>query len=227
MAGRKGGPRSQAVRGGSDWLESATLYQPLSYCEALSHLLAWLDRPVAWLGTSLGGICGMILAATQNSPIQKLILNDIGPFIPAAALARIADYITPPEAEFPDLAALETHLRTTQHGFAPMSDADWRAMALHSSRPGPKGGVLLHYDPAIAAPMRETEPVDADLWPIYRAIRCPVMAIRGGKSQLFPADLLQKLQELGAVTHLVPEAGHVPSLHDPASQAAIARFLAG
>lgn len=211
-------------RGASDWLESPAVYQPLSYCEALSHLLAWLDRPVLWLGTSLGGICGMLLAAAQGTPITKLVLNDIGPFIPKAALARIASYIVAPE-HFSDLGALEAYLRTVQSGFAPMSDADWRHMAETSCRDLPDGGLALHYDPAIATAVVSNEPQDVDLWPVYRAIRCPVMVIRGETSDLLTAELFAEMTGLGAAGRVVAGAGHAPSLNDRASIAAIREFL--
>ena len=97
-------------RGGSDWLPDATLYTPASYVQALSHLLAAVGRPVAWVGTSLGGICGMAVAAMPGHPVARLVLNDIGPHIPAAALRRIRDYIGAAPA-FDGLPALERHLR--------------------------------------------------------------------------------------------------------------------
>jgi pimeloyl-ACP methyl ester carboxylesterase len=80
-------------RGASDWLQDPMLYSPPSYVTALAHLFAMLDRPIAYVGTSLGGICGMLIAACQGQPITRMVLNDIGPHIPRAALARIRDYI--------------------------------------------------------------------------------------------------------------------------------------
>jgi len=212
-------------RGESEWLESPALYQPLSYLEALSHLLAWLDRPVMWLGTSLGGICGMLLAAAPKTPIMRLILNDIGPFVPAAALARIGSYVMPPE-RFSDLAALEAYLRTVQTGFGPMNDADWRHMAETSIRTLPDGGLALHYDPAIAAGFVNAAPQDLNLWPAYHAITCPRMVIRGGRSDLLTGELLAELTGQGAVGLTVPDAGHAPSLNDAESLCAIGDFLA-
>jgi len=211
-------------RGESDWLESPAVYQPMSYLEPLTHLLAWLDRPVFWLGTSLGGICGMLLAAAQGAPITRLILNDIGPFIPAASLRRIASYIQPPE-RFEGLAALEAYLRTVQRGFAPMNDADWHHMAETSSRALPDGGLALHYDPAIATAFAATEPQDIDFWPVYRAIGCPKLIIRGEHSDLLTPETFAEVQSQGARGIVVPGAGHAPSLNDAASLAAIREFL--
>jgi pimeloyl-ACP methyl ester carboxylesterase len=115
-------------RGRSDWLSDPNLYQPQTYVMALSHLLAAVGEPVRWVGTSLGGICGMLLAAQPGTPITRMVLNDIGPFIPAAALARIRDYMLPPP-DFADLHALEAHLRVIHGAFGVPDDAGWAAMA--------------------------------------------------------------------------------------------------
>ena len=95
-------------RGNSDRLPDPMLYQAQHYVTALAHLLARIAKDVAWIGTSLGGICGMVIAAADGSPINRLVLNDIGPFIPADALRRIRDYMvasgnSPIMARFPDL----------------------------------------------------------------------------------------------------------------------------
>jgi pimeloyl-ACP methyl ester carboxylesterase len=213
-------------RGGSEWLESAAVYNPASYVEALSHLLCWLNRDVFWLGTSLGGICGMLLASAQNTPIKKLILNDVGPFLSAEALTSINEAVQSP-ARFDDVAAVESYLRQSKAGFVPMSDEDWRFMAATSHRPLPDGGVALEYDPAIVAALALAEPKDVDLWPFYNAITCPKLVIRGERSKLLPPGLLRELAGQGAETFIVPEAGHAPTLYDTASQAAISTFLGG
>jgi len=80
-------------RGLSEWLPDGKLYQPASYVVALGHLLAAINKPVMWVGTSLGGICGMMVAAAGHTPVTRMVLNDIGPFIPEAALRRIRDYM--------------------------------------------------------------------------------------------------------------------------------------
>jgi pimeloyl-ACP methyl ester carboxylesterase len=213
-------------RGASDWLPAGGLYQPASYVVALGHLLAAIGRPVAYIGTSLGGICGMALAASENAPIDKLVLNDIGPFIPAAALARIRDYMAlgdPPA--FADLGEVEDYLRRVHAPFGPMTDADWQHMARTSVRPAPDGKFLLHYDPRIAEPIRANEPADTDLWPLWSAIRTSVLAIRGAESDLLLAETLERMEQSGARGYVVPGVGHAPSLTDAASVDRIAAFL--
>jgi pimeloyl-ACP methyl ester carboxylesterase len=211
-------------RGRSDWLSDPNLYQPQTYVTALSHLLALIEEPVLWVGTSLGGICGMVLAAQPGSPITRMVINDIGPFIPAAALARIRDYLLPPP-EFSDLHALEAHLRMIHAGFGVPDDAGWAEMARHSARRLPNGAVTLHYDPAIAHPIRAKEPVDTDLMPFWRRIEVPVLTIRGERSDLLLPETLEEMERSGSGSLIIPGAGHAPALMDEKTIAAIRRFL--
>ncbi|SIQ40980.1 MULTISPECIES: alpha/beta fold hydrolase [Acidiphilium] len=213
-------------RGRSDWLADSSLYQPPSYVVALAHLLAYLNKPVAWVGTSLGGICGMMVAAAPHTPITRLVLNDIGPLIPAAALARIRDYMTKAPDTFADIGALEAHLRLVHAPFGRLSDAQWRHLARYSARPVASGGFALHYDPAIADPIRASIPMDADLSGIWQAIRVPVMAIRGEDSDLLTEATFATMATAGGTTLTVTQAGHAPALMDTPTIDAIRDFLA-
>jgi pimeloyl-ACP methyl ester carboxylesterase len=212
-------------RGRSDWLSDPGLYQPQTYVTALSHLLAVVGEPVRWVGTSLGGICGMVLAAQPGTPITRMVLNDIGPFIPAAALARIRDYMLPPP-DFADLHALEAHLRVIHGGFGVPDDAGWAEMARHSARPRPSGAVTLHYDPAIADPIRAHEPVDVDLMAFWRKIEVPMLTIRGERSDLLLPETLEEMVRSGSASLVIPGVGHAPALMDEKTIAAIGSFLA-
>ncbi len=211
-------------RGHSGWLSDPSLYQPLTYVTALSHLLAVIGEPVLWVGTSLGGICGMMLAAQPGTPITRMVLNDIGPFIPAAALARIRDYMRPPP-EFADLAALEAHLRLIHAPFGVPDDAAWAEMARHSARPLPAGGVTLHYDPAIAIPIRAQTPVDVNLMDFWRKIEVPRLTVRGEHSDLLLPETLADMERSGSASLIVPGVGHAPALMDEKTIAAIGAFL--
>lgn len=214
-------------RGRSEWLSDAARYQPPAYVGALAHLLAWLNKPVAWIGTSLGGICGMMVAAATHTPVTRLVLNDIGPHIPAAALGRIRDYMGHTPASFPDLATLEAHLRSVHAPFGPLTDGQWTDLARHSGRPVEGGGFALHYDPAIYEPIRASVPMDADLGSIWTAIRVPVLALRGETSDLLTEATFVRMEERGAETHTVPDCGHAPALMDAPTIAVIRRFLDG
>ena len=216
-------------RGASDWLPDPALYVPPTYVVALSHLLARLEGPVDWVGTSLGGICGMVLAAMPGTPIRRLVLNDIGSHVPQAALARIRDYVGELPS-FADLAALEAHLRQVHAPFGPLSDAEWRHLAETSSRRAADGGLHLHYDPAIATPIRAAEPVAMDLLPFWGRVTAPTLLIRGAESDLFLAETAREMVAARPGEVRLAEiagCGHAPALMDPAQIELLTGFLAG
>ncbi len=215
-------------RGRSGWLEQSAQYQPASYVVALAHLLAALNKPVAWVGTSLGGICGMMLAAAPGTPLTRLVLNDVGPHIPAAALARIRDYMMNAPERFASVAALEAHLRLIHAPFGKLTDRQWAALTRHSVRQvldTGSGGFALHYDPKITEPIRDSAPLDVDMWPIFEAIKIPMLAIRGADSDLLTEATFAQMQERGAAGLTVADAGHAPALMDAPAIAAIRDFL--
>jgi pimeloyl-ACP methyl ester carboxylesterase len=218
-------------RGGSEWLPDPNLYHPTSYCTALSHLLAVIGGPVAFLGTSLGGICGMVIAAAQGQPITRMVLNDVGPHIPAAALRRIRDYMVnapdvPAMSEFADQHALQRHLELIHAPFGELTEAQWATLARHSGRALPNGRLAQHYDPAIGDPIRAAEPQDVDLRPFWSAITIPVLVLRGATSDLLlPETLDQMRARPDTETHVVAGAGHAPALMDEPTIGVIARFL--
>ncbi|HTR17984.1 MAG TPA: alpha/beta hydrolase [Acetobacteraceae bacterium] len=211
-------------RGRSDWLPDPTLYQPLSYVQALAHLLAAIGEEVAWVGTSLGGICGMLVAAASGTPVTRLVLNDIGPHIPRDALARIRAYLGT-QLVFPDLAALEAHLRVIHGPFGKLTDVQWAHVARTSARTLPDGQIVLHYDPGIAVPVLASEPADTDMWPVWQRITVPMLAIRGAESDLLLPETFARMAQGGAQTLVVPETGHAPALMDAPTIRAVERFL--
>ncbi len=217
-------------RGASDWLPDPMLYQVLHYLTALSHLLAAIGSEVARVGTSLGGICGMLAAATPGTAVTRLVLNDVGPFIPAAPLSRIHAYMvassaSPLMTRFPDIEAIERHLRLIHAPFGPLTDEQWAFLADISARALPGGTFAMHYDPAIAEPFRDNPPADIDLWQVWQQIRMPVLAIRGADSDLLLPDTLARMRVSGARTVEIPGTGHAPALLDPGQIAIVRDFL--
>jgi pimeloyl-ACP methyl ester carboxylesterase len=217
-------------RGASDWFDDPMMYQAQFYVGALTHLLAWINRPVDWLGTSLGGICGMIVTASHGAPIRRLILNDIGPFIPADALRRIRDYMvasgdSPVMSRFSDLDAVARHLQLVHAPFGPLTDAQWTWLAQISARDLPDGRFTMHYDPKLSEPLRGHEPTDVDMWSLWDRIQQPRLVIRGETSDILLPETLQRMQASGAIAYVVPEAGHAPALLDPGQIDVIRRFL--
>jgi len=203
-----------AGRGQSDRLGNPRDYDYPQYIQDTVVLLAHLDaREVHWLGTSMGGILGMLIAATADNPIQRLILNDVGPFIPKAALTTIIDSLDRTH-QHPDLPHVEALLRKVHHSFGPLTDSQWRFLAEISSKEGPDGNLLLHYDPDIAIPLKEKPSEDVDLWPIWDLISCPILTLRGKNSEVLTADTAQKMTLRGPKSELVEleGIGHAPTL---------------
>jgi pimeloyl-ACP methyl ester carboxylesterase len=214
-------------RGASDWLPSGMLYQPATYVIALGHLLAKLGREVRWIGTSLGGICGMAVAAAEGTPITRMVLNDVGPFIPKVALERIRDYVAANEPPvFDDVAGVEAYLRRVHAPFGPLTDAQWAHLGRTSARTVEDGKVMLHYDPKIAEPIKVTEPADLDMWALWRP-QIPTLGIRGETSDLLEPGTLKRMAETGAEVYEVPDTGHAPALMDAPAIERIRAFLAG
>ncbi len=216
-----------AGRGRSGWLADPARYDVPTY---IAQVMAFLDRlgqgAVELVGTSMGGIIGMGLAAFQPARVAKLVLNDIGGRVPVAALAGIAERLQEQPPVFADLAALEAHLRRVHAPFGPLTDAQWAHLARHSGRPVP-GGLALHYDPAITAPFGEMATADLELWPLYDAITCPTLLLRGEESDLLPTEVAAEMAGRGPRARLVTFAGvgHAPALMAADQIAAVRDFL--
>ncbi len=142
-------------RGRSQWLDDPMAYDYPLYLADMAALIAALAvETVDLVGTSMGGIIGMLMAARPNSPIRRLVINDVGPLIAKQGLKRIRRYVGL-DPSFKDLAALETALRSIFAGFGDLPDDIWRSMAAHSARIKPNGRLGLDYDPKIAAPFKK------------------------------------------------------------------------
>jgi pimeloyl-ACP methyl ester carboxylesterase len=214
-------------RGMSDWLPDGLLYVVPRYLQALAPLLAGLGKPYDWVGTSMGGLIGMPIAANPASGLRRLVLNDIGPFVPAAALARIGTYLGAALA-WPSLAELEAHLRTIHAPFGALSDAEWRHLATHGGRLDAAGRWVLHYDPAIAAPLQAAPPADIELWPLWEAISLPTLVLRGAESDLLLPETARRMgQRAGTTVETIPGCGHAPALMDTAQVELVTGFLRG
>jgi len=212
-------------RGASGWLPHPALYTPPSYVVALAHLLARIEGPVDWVGTSLGGICGMMVAAGPGHPIRRLVLNDVGSRVPAAAAARIATYVRQ-SLGFDDLAALEAHLRQVHAPFGPLSDAEWRHMAEHSHRVLPDGRLGMHYDPAIAVPFEQAATGPVDLSALWSLVNVPVLLLRGAQSDILEEETAREMAMRPTVQLVtLPGIGHAPALTDATQIGLVARFL--
>ena len=219
-------------RGRSERLRRSEDYTYPVYLAALSALIGRLAVPhVDWIGTSMGGLIGMMLAALPGAPIRRFVINDIGPFIPKASLQRIADYIGQ-AYNFGTLEDLEGYLRRVHAPFGALTDAQWRHMATYSSAPAEGGGVRLHYDPAIAQGFKAAPIDDISLWPAWEAIACPVLVLRGADSDLLLKETAEEMTRRGAAAargqvqlRTIAGAGHAPALMAPDQIAIVREFL--
>jgi pimeloyl-ACP methyl ester carboxylesterase len=223
-------------RGRSDWLGVKADYAFPLYVSDMITLIARLnvDR-VHWLGTSMGGIIGMMIASQPHTPISRLVLNDVGPVITAVSLRRIAQYVgTAPR--FASMAEAEAYLREVGAPFGPLTDAQWRHLTQYSVRPvggeggadGEGGGFAMVYDPGLGDIFRAL-PVesDIDLWPVYEKVRCPTLALRGAESDLLERATFEAMAGHGPCAKTVefPGVGHAPMLMDPAQIEVVREFL--
>jgi pimeloyl-ACP methyl ester carboxylesterase len=205
-------------RGESDRLADSSGYQIPGYVADMVTLVARLDaRMVHWLGTSMGGLIGMALAALPDSPIERLVLNDVGPAIDAAGVARIAGYIGLPLTWASEDEAAD-YLLTISQGFGPHSRDDWMALTRPMlRRDGDRW--RLHYDSAIGAPLKAITPADAAageaaLWAAYDAIRCPTLVLRGAESDVLAPATAEAMAARGPRARIHPFVGigHAPTL---------------
>jgi pimeloyl-ACP methyl ester carboxylesterase len=214
-------------RGASDWLTHKLDYSYPQYLADMNALIARLGvASLDWVGTSMGGLIGMMLAAQGNTPIRRLVINDVGPFIPKAALERIATYVGKAPL-FDDLRDLELYLRLVLAGFGRLSDAQWQHLARYSARRTDEAKYALHYDPGIAQAFSAAPLQDVDLWPIWRTIGCPVLLLRGAESDLLLAQTATQMRELHGGTEVVEiaETGHAPALMDERQLNLVQEFL--
>ncbi len=204
-------------RGKSDWFDLKMDYATANYVAACAALIARLGvERVDWLGTSMGGIIGMTLASMPNAPVARLIVNDVGPFIPKAALDRIAAY-TGTDPRFATIEEVEAMYRQVAAPFGIMKDEDWRFLAQISVLPADGGKLRLHYDPGIVIPFKAMPITDVAFWPIWDAIKCPVLALRGADSDLLLQKTADEMTTRGpkAELSIVQGAGHAPALMEP------------
>ncbi len=218
-------------RGRSDWLTDKLLYGIPQYAADMVTLLARLDADtVHWLGTSMGGLIGMALAASAKTPISRLVLNDVGPLLTATSLARIGEYVGV-APRFSNVDQAEQFIRLVGAPFGNLTDAQWRHLTVHVVHAAADGKTEFVYDPGIAAPFRRDVAAsggkDVELWPIYDAITCPTLLLRGADSDLLTRDTAQAMTGRGPRARLVEFAavGHAPMLMDETQIAAVREFL--
>ena len=203
-----------AGRGESAWLATPLEYHFAQFLADANALVARLGvKQVDWIGTSMGGLLGLLLAASPQSPIRRLVMNDVGAFLPMDALRRIGGNLKAPE-RLASLAEVEAHMRHTHREWGKLDRRQWRHLARHGSR-RVEGGYRLHYDPQIA---RLVQPMPfapgISFWNAWYRVRCPVLLVRGARSEVFPRSVADTMLEVNPRAELIEidDCGHAPAL---------------
>jgi len=246
-----------AGRGDSDWLPSSEDYRFSLYERDAATLVSRVTAPrreglfdrldaalfgadrtitVDWIGTSMGGLVGMALAGRRNTPIRRLVLNDVGPMVPWSGLVRIKGY-TGKTDRFATLDEAESYLREVCAPFGDLSDEQWRHLAEHSVRRLDGDVYGLNYDPEIIGVLRQGRHLDmplgarlmegVDLWSTWDAVTAPTLVLRGAESDVLTARVAAEMSRRGPRATVIefPGVGHAPALMDLAQIDPIRAFL--
>lgn len=218
-------------RGDSAYAKDPMSYVPLTYLQDVEALLAELaiDRFVA-VGTSLGGLVTMLLAATDGAKLAGAVLNDVGPELEPGGLARIRTYVGKAVWHPTWMHAARAVAESNADVYPGFGTEDWLRMAKRLYRVNSSGRIVLDYDMKIAEPFRvpgnETGP---DMWPTIDAMKAkPVLIVRGERSDILSAATAEKMVARlpGSELVTVSDVGHAPTLDEPEVVAAIERLLA-
>lgn len=229
-------------RGRSEWLSDPMAYQIPQYASDMLTLLAQVNTATGtglvsldWVGTSMGGLVGMVLAGQPGLPlplpIGRLVLNDVGPAIAWASVQRMQQYVGQ-YGQYRDLDEAAAAMWALSQGFGPVPAEVWREMSSHMVRPGSDGALTLHYDPAIGTPVRALTPEaaaagEAALWAVYDQIQARTLLIRGAQSDLLLPETAQAMTERGPRAQLETwaDCGHAPTLTSDAQIEVASLFL--
>ena len=229
-----------AGRGKSDWLKDPALYQIPTYAADMLALLAQLNAgTLDWLGTSMGGLIGMVVAGFPEAPpfakVRRLVLNDVGPVIEWQALQRIGQYLGKTGAFASEQQAADA-LWAIATSFGPHTPAQWLALTRPMLKPlgDGSGRLTLHYDPALAEPFKaltaeSAAQGEALLWHAYDQITAQTLLVRGAESDLLSPQTAQAMTRRGPKARLLEFAGvgHAPTfVADDQVQAVLSFLLA-
>jgi pimeloyl-ACP methyl ester carboxylesterase len=204
-------------RGRSGRLSDPEEYALPQYCVDMTALIARIGaEQIDWIGTSLGGLIGMIVAAMGGDLVRRLVINDIGPALPWAALRRIGDYLERAPRKFANLQAAEQYFREIHSVFGPLTAAQWRHVTEHSVVADASGQYRLRYDPGIGNAFRPGRVYNVQLWNYWDVIHCPTLVLRGEHSDLLTSDIARQMSERGPRAEVVEigGCGHAPALMD-------------
>lgn len=236
-------------RGESDWLEDKSGYCFSTYLSDAAALVTRVTTPVRsgflremrtrsldWIGTSMGGLMGMLLAAKRGSPIGRLVMNDVGPFVPWNGLFRLKGHLGRPHG-FGSLRAAGEFLRDALAAFGPLTEPQWEHLIKHSvKRREEDSRWYLRFDPAIGKWNAQSDPElpigpeflrGIDLWTVWNAVSCPTLVLRGAESEVLLAGTVEEMRRRKPETQSVEFAGvgHAPALFDGKQIGKVREFL--
>jgi pimeloyl-ACP methyl ester carboxylesterase len=203
-------------RGLSDRLTNPDDYSLPQYCSDMNALLASLKvEEVDWIGTSLGGLIGMVIAGFPGNIVKRLVINDIGPFVSSTGLRRIGQYIQDMPASFPTLEDAERYLRNVLEPYGYLEDEHWRHLTHHSvSWDEERNHFRVLCDSSVAKAFKYPWLYPLDLWKYWDAIQVPTLILHGAKSDLLSRELTLEMRKRNRNVQLFrfDDCGHVPPL---------------
>lgn len=219
-------------RGQSGHLSNPQLYQIPQYVSDMVTLLARANAvTVDWVGTSMGGLIGMVLASLKDNSLRKLVLNDVGPSLNFDGLKRIGDSIAQ-DVKFDTFDEAARFIRDVSISFGPHSEAQWHKIAKDVLMQNAEGKWVRHYDLSLAIPVQATTAELAAigekmLWAAYDAITCDTLLVRGAESDLLSKATAAQMQERGPRAQVVEIAGvgHAPTFVQQDQIALVKEFL--
>lgn len=215
-------------RGKSDWLDDFTKYNNNYYVEATVALIHSLGaKQVDWVGTSMGGLMGMIATALHPHLIGKMVLNDIGPYITAEGMRRIATYIKD-EVKFASREQAENRFREIYAPFKIEREEDWQHLFEHGLRIT-EGGYSFNHDPKLGQIFKDAEGnvitmQEFDLWRLWDAIHIPMLVLRGEKSDILSREVAERMSQKAKLVEFAGY-GHVPPLINDEQISSVVNFL--
>lgn len=218
-------------RGRSDPLADPDDYGLPQYCADMNALIARIGADeVDWVGTSLGGMIGIVLAGMPGSCIRRLVVNDIGPYVSSTGLTRIGGYLRDMPETFPDVEAAEQYFRRILAPYGALTDAQWRHITTHSiAFDAARRVFVMLCDRAIAKAFRNSWFASVNIWNYWEAIQAETLVLHGAKSDLLTHQLAGEMlsRNANAALRRFEDCGHVPPLFEKDQVKIVADFLNG
>jgi pimeloyl-ACP methyl ester carboxylesterase len=215
-------------RGRSGWLKDPNGYDLQQYVNDVMMVIARAEvEHVDWIGTSLGGLIGMVVASMGRSPLRRLVVNDVGPYLPSHALSRLGRYLWSMPKSFGNFHAAEAYFREILAPYGPLGDSEWFHLTTHSINRGEDGRFRLLIDPGIGRVFQNVLYYSVNMWPQWDRVSCPVLILRGEHSDLLTPDIASEMGRRGPVSKLIefPDCGHAPALMDHRQIGPVVRWL--